>query len=450
VPRAETIALDAFVFAAVMFVSVSVSLLTSLVPLLLTARPSLQPLLRQSASSETPGRRRALGALVAAQMALAAMLGIGAGLMIRSMWNLQHVDPGFDPSGVLMFRLQTTSKYRSLAAGLPYLDQAIGRVRALPGVTAAGVINHPPMSGYSWTMSIRRAEDATAPGESAQRVGWRFIGWDYFTAMSIPIRAGRTFTAADGANAARVVIVNEALARRHFGDAASAVGRSVAIAATNRQGEETAEIVGVSGDVHHDGLDAAAAPELYRPLAQTFMFPMAVVVRSQTPPAELGRAVRQAMLEIDPVIPVAEMQPYTSLIAATMGRPRLLGTLLSVFAGTGLLLALVGTYGVVAYRVRQREREIGIRVALGAAPAALASSVVWQGVRYAAFGLLAGLPAALALSRVMRTVVFGVTPSDPLTFATLPVLVIATTIAASYLPARRATRIDPVVTMRAE
>jgi predicted permease len=449
-PRAGAIDLDGAVFATVIGVSIAVALLTALAPLAITARPSLQPLLRQTTISDTPGRRRALGTLVAAQIALAAMLGIGAGLMIRSLWNLQRVDPGFDAGGVLMFRLQTTSKYRALATGLPYLEQATARIRALPGVTAVGAINHPPMSGYSWTMPFRRAEDSPAPAESVPTVGWRFIGWDYFQAMQIPMRGGRLFTSADGPDSPGVVIVNETLASQSFGDAAAAVGRTVVIAASGRPGEETAEIVGVSSDVHHDGLDVPVRPELYRPLAQTFMFPMAIVVRSATPPAELGRAIRQAMLEIDPVIPVAEMQPYTALIAATIGRPRLLGLLLAVFAGAGLLLALVGTYGVVAYRVRQREREIGIRVALGAAPAAVARAVVWQGVHHAAVGLLIGLPAALALSQVMRTVVFGVTPRDPLTFVLLPLLVVAAAALASYLPARRAARIDPVMTMRSE
>jgi putative ABC transport system permease protein len=449
-PRAGAIALDGTVFVAVIVVSVGVALAMALVPVMITARPSLQPLLRQATSSETPARRRALGTLVAAQIALAAMLGIGAGLMIRSMWNLQQVHPGFDPDGVLMFRLQTTSKYRALGTGLPYLEQTLARVRALPGVTAAGAINHPPMSGYSWTTPFRRVEDPVPHGGNVPTAGWRFIGWDYFQAMRIPLGSGRPFTTADTMTAPRVVIVNETLARQYFGDAASAIGRSIVTPASGRPGEETSEIVGVSGDVHHDGLDGPVRAELYKPLAQTFMFPMAVVVRTQGAPADLAPSVRQAVLEIDPAIPVAELQPYTSLIAGTLDRPRLLGGLLTVFAGAGLLLALVGTYGVVAYRVRQREREIGIRVALGAAPAAMARSVVWSGVRYAMAGLVVGLPAAFALSRVMQSVIFGVTPRDPITFVTLPVVILAATVAASYLPSRRAARVDPVSAMRAE
>jgi putative ABC transport system permease protein len=175
---------------------------------------------------------------------------------------------------------------------------------------------------------------------------------------------------------------------------------------------------------------------------------MAMVVRTQGPPEQLGAAIRQAAFEIDPVVPIAEMQPYTEMIAGTLGRPRLLSFLLTVFAGAGLALGLVGVYGVVAYRVRQREREIGIRLALGAQPQSMANAVVTQGVRYAVGGIAIGLPAAFLLSRVMSSMVFGVTTRDPLTFTLLPLAIVATTTLACYLPARRAARIDPVVAIR--
>ncbi len=211
---------------------------------------------------------------------------------------------------------------------------------------------------------------------------------------------------------------------------------------------EPIEVVGVVGDVRHLGLDRAPVPELFWPLTQTFMFPMAMVVRTQGPPEQIAAAVRQAAFEIDPVVPVAELQPYTTLIAGTLDRPRLLGFLLTAFAAAGLVLGLVGVYGVVAYRVRQREREFGIRLALGAAPSSVASGVVTQGLGHALAGIALGLPAAFLLSRVMATLVYGVTATDPLTFAALPVLVVAVTAAACYLPARRAARIDPVAAIR--
>jgi ABC-type antimicrobial peptide transport system permease subunit len=173
-----------------------------------------------------------------------------------------------------------------------------------------------------------------------------------------------------------------------------------------------------------------------------------MVVRTQGPPARIAAAVRQIAYEIDPVVPVAELQPYTTLIAGTLGRPRLVGFLLTVFAAAGLGLGLIGVYGVVAYRVRQREREIGIRLALGARPSTMARSVVAQGVRHAAAGVAIGLPAAFLLSRVMGSMLFGVTTHDPVTFTALPILIVAVTSLACYLPARRAARVDPVVAIR--
>jgi hypothetical protein len=206
----------------------------------------------------------------------------------------------------------------------------------------------------------------------------------------------------------------------------------------------------VTRDVRFESLDKAPTPEIYRPLAQTFMFPMAFVVRTSGEPAQLGAAVRQAGFAVDPTIPVAELQPLSSLIAGSLGRPRMLALLLSVFAAAGLALGVVGVYGVVAYRVRQQEREFGIRLALGAGPERIARGVMSQGARYAAAGVLIGLPLALGLARLMESVVFGVTTHDPLTFVALPMVVALTTIVACAIPARRAARINPVTTMRAE
>jgi putative ABC transport system permease protein len=414
----------------------------------IAARPELQPLLRQTQSTETRGRRRALGTLVAAQIALAIVLGIGAGLMLRSLWNLQQVDPGFSAANVLTFRLQTTNKYAGLDRGLPYFQQVIERIRALPGVTHVGSIQHLPMTGYNWTARVHRVEQPPAPGATPPTAVWRFIGWEYFQTMGIVMRAGRDFTAQDHLKSTPVAIVNEAFARREFGEPSAAIGRQ--LVSVSGRGKETVEIVGVIRDVRFMLLDKPASPEMYRPLAQTFMFPMAFVVRATGDPAQLGTAVRQAVFAVDPTIPVAELQPLTSLIAGSLGRPRLLAMLLSIFAAVGLALGVIGVYGVVAYRVRQREREFGIRLALGAGPDRIASSVLRQGAGYAALGALIGLPAAFALTRLMESVVFGVTTHDLLTFAALPTAVSVTTLLACALPARRAARVDPALTMRAE
>lgn len=447
-PRVGQISLDWPVLVTVLLASITVAVVVALIPAAIAARPSLQPLLRQSRASDTPGRRRALGSLVAVQIALAVVLGIGSMLMLRSLWNLQRVDPGFSPANVLTFRLQTTAKYRALTNGLPYLEQMRARVAALPGVVEVGLAGHLPMSGYSWTTGARRSDRPLAPGEQAPNVGWRFVHGNYFEAMRIPLKFGRRFSDLDVTKSAQVMVVNETLARRYFDDASAAVGQTLIVRSGRTGQDEAVEIVGVVGDVRHVSLDKAPMPELFRPLTQTFMFPMAMVARTEGPPEQIAAAVRQAAFEIDPVVPVAEVQPYSTLVAGTLGRPRLVGFLLTIFAGAGLTLGLVGVYGVVAYRVRQREREIGIRLALGAHPATMARSVVAQGVRHAAIGVALGVPAALLLSRVMSSMVFGITTHDPLTFTALPALIVAVTSAACYLPARRAARIDPVVSIK--
>jgi predicted permease len=447
-PRQAEIALDAVVFFVVLAVSVAVSVLVALVPVVIAARPEIQPLLRQSRSTETPARRRALGALVAAEVALAVVLGIGAGLMLRSLLNLQRVDPGFDTARVLTFRLQTTSRYRRLADGLPYFEQVLDRVRALPGVTHVGSIQHLPMTGYNWTTNLHRVEDPPAAGAAMPTAVWRFIGWDYFAAMGIAVRAGRTFTAHDHEGSVPVAIVNEALARREFGSPTAALGRRLVTYAG--RSSVTVDVIGVVADVRFESLDRPASPEIYRPLAQTFMFPSSFVVRTDGHPAQLAAAVRQAAYTVDPTVPVADLQTLASVMASTLGRSRLLAMLLSAFAAVGLLLGVVGVYGVVACRVRQQEREIGIRLALGARPELLAVRVLGQGIAYAACGLAAGLPAAWVLTRLMESVVFGVTAHDPLTFTGLSAAIVAATVAACLMPASRAARLDPVRTLRSE
>ncbi len=448
VPRAAEIALDWNVLVTVLASSIAVAVAVSLIPALITARPSLQPLLRQSRMTETPARRRALGALVAVQIALAVVLGIGSMLMLRSMWNLQQVNPGFDPGSVVTFRLQTTSKHRAMTTGLPYLQQMMERVKALPGVTDVALAAHLPMSGYSWTMAARRADRPLEPGQQAAQVGWRFVHGDYFQTMRIPLKYGRTFSDADTTTAPQVTILNETMARSYFGDPAAAIGQRLILMRGATGQDEPVEVVGVVGDVRHLGLDREPIAELFRPFRQTFMFPMAVIARTEGPPEQIGAAVRQAAFEVDPVVPVAEMQPYTTMIADTLGRPRLVSYLLTIFAAAGLALGLVGVYGVVAYRVRQREREIGIRLALGAKPKEVARRVIAQGAWHAIAGVAIGLPAALVLSRVMASQLFGVTARDPLTFTALPIMIVAVTTLACYLPARRAARVDPVTAIK--
>ena len=457
-PRQNEIALDVVVFGAVFAATVLVSIVMALVPVAAAARPALQPLLKQNQSTDTPARRRALGTLVTSQVALAVVLGIGAGLMLRTLWNLQQVDPGFSAANVLTFRLQTTSKPMNLTRGLAYFDDVLARVRAMPEVLDVGAIQHLPMSGYNWTGGVWRPENPPAAGAERPQAIWRFTGWDYFRTMGISLRAGRTFTDQDRIDAPAVMIVNESLARREFGSVEAAVGKRLITFSMGK--EQPLEVVGVVADVRFMALDKPSEAEMYLPLAQTFMFPMAFVVKTDgdsvsareasARQARVATGVRQAAFTVDPTIAVAEVQPLQSLIAGTLGRPRLLAMLLSVFAAAGLSLGVIGVYGVVAYRVRQQEREFGIRLALGAGPARIAKNVARQGAFYAATGLAAGLPAAWLLTRLMDSVLFGVTTHDVATFTALPVTVTLATLVACAVPAWRAAKVNPMTAMKGD
>ena len=294
VPRVGQITLDWTVLLVVLSASVAVSVIVALLPAALAARANVQPLLRQSRTTDTPGRRRALGSLVAVQIALAVVLGIGSMLMLRSLWNLQRVDPGFTASNVLTFRLQTTSKYRALTNGLPYLEQMRQRVAAMPGVTDVGLTAHLPMSGYAWTTNARRADRPVAPGENPPSVGWRFIHGNYLQAMRIPLKYGRAFADTDLFTSTPVALVNETMARQFFGEPSMAVGQSLIVMSGRTGKDEPVQVVGVIGDIRHRALNQEPTPELFRPLTQTFMFPMAMVARTAGPPEQIAAAVRQA------------------------------------------------------------------------------------------------------------------------------------------------------------
>jgi predicted permease len=405
--------------------------------------------LRAGAHTDSVSGRRTLHALVVGQVALAIVLGIGAALMVRSLLALQSVDPGFDAPQVLTLKLQPSGdRYRGLARTLPYYRRVLQEIRAVPSVVAAGAINHLPLSGYNWTATIRIDERPLPPGVSPPTVGWRMIDGDYFASMGIPLRAGRQFSDHDTTEAPAVAIVNEAFARQFFGDAPSALGRTIRTGSAG--GDQTPIIVGVVGNVRHRALAEAPRPEMYRPVAQSFAITLAMTLRTSGPPTRVMGAVRDTVRRVDPDVPIADLLPLTTLLRDSLGHPRLMATLLLVFACVGLAIVVSGVYGVVAYSVRRREREMGIRLALGAAPLSVSGLVVRQGVAYAVGGLAIGLPAALAATGVMRSLLFGIQPRDPATVAGLCAAVAVATIAATLVPAWRALRVDPAAVLKAE
>ncbi len=448
-PRVTAIDIDPLVLAAVLAASMLSVLGFGTLPSLLAVRPDLQPMLRLGAQSETQTGRRTLHLLVVGQVALAIVLGVGAALMARSLLALQNVHPGFEPAQVLTLKLEPSGEQvRGVDRSTAYFGAILARVAAVPGVVRAAAINHLPLSGYNWVSTVTLDDRPLPPGVSPPRVGWRMIQGPYFEVMHIPLVAGRTFTEHDTRASQAVVIVNEAFAKQFFGSPPHAIGRTIRTGSA--RGEQTPLIVGVVGGVRHVSLSREPAPEMYRPYAQGFSLALALVVSTKGAPSSVMAAVRQAVWAVDPTVPIADMLPLATLLRDSLGRPRLLAILLLVFASVGLAIVLSGVYGVVAYSVRRREREMGIRLALGAAPASVGNLVVQQGVAYALAGLACGVPIAFGLTGFMRSLLFGIHPRDPATFASLCALIAATTVAATIVPARRARRVEPAAVLKAE
>jgi predicted permease len=446
-PRLEDVTIDPVVIATVVVASVVAVLIFGVTPCFVATPTSVQPLLRDAAQTDSRGSRRLLDLLVVSQLALAVVLGLGAALMARSLWALQHVQPGFDAERVLTVRLQPGGpRYRAPGRILAYYREVAERVAAIPDVTRVGVVNHIPLSGYDWGRTVQPDDQPVLPATSLPRFGWRMIDGDYFAAMGIPLRAGRLFATSDSANAPHVVIVNETGARRLFNTAEAALGRGIRM--KDPVGEAHAVIVGVVADVRHKSIASEPEPAFYTPVAQAFGMAMTLVVRTAGPPAAVGASVRAAVGSVDPDVAIAGMGPMTAMVRENLGQPRMLATLLLVFAAVGSAIVVCGVYGVVAYTVRRRERELGIRAALGAARGSLHALVLGQGLWYAVAGIIVGLPAALAVGRVMRGVLYGVQPHDVVTVAALCVGVVVTTLLAATLPAVRAGRVDPATTLR--
>ncbi|MDF2773264.1 MAG: permease [Geminicoccaceae bacterium] len=448
IPRVSAIVLDAPVLLVCATLAIIIGIVFGLAPAFLASGGDVQESLRGSRGvAGRVGGERARGTLVVAEVALTLVLVIGAGLMMQTLWSLTHVSPGFRSHGVLTMRLQPTGERYGNAQIAPYVSTVLDRLRPLPGVQSTGSIHHLPLAGYAWYANIDVEGRVRAPNETPLRSGWRVISGDYFQAMGIPLLSGREFTAADAPDAPPVVIVSDAFARAAWPNE-NPIGKRFLAGNATRGGAVT--VVGVVGGVRHVTLDAAPGPELYRPLAQTPMPMVTVVVRTAGDPLAVASLAREAIRGIDADVPISEVQTVDQVLSASVARPRLVMALLLVFAGVGVILGAVGVYGVIAYAVGERRREIGVRIALGADPRVVAGSVVWHGVRYAAIGVALGVAGAFAATRVMRTLLFGVSPTDPVTFVGLSAFLIGIAALASYLPARSAARTDPMVALRSD
>jgi putative ABC transport system permease protein len=389
-----------------------------------------------------------LRSLVVAEVALSLVLLIGAGLMMRSFMRLQHTNPGLNPENLLTLRLVLPeAKYDTAEKPQAFFKELLERVRALPGVQAAGAIWRLPLAGGGRWTTLTAEGFPVLPAWQAPVVNYCVITPNGFHAMGIPILKGRDFTEADARDSMKVTIIDESVAREYWPNE-SPLGKRVNFGAPE-DNEPWHTVVGVVGTVKHKSLNLARTKTVYVPHAQISMSDMTLAVRAVNP-ENLAPAIRGLVKAMDPDQPITRMRTMTEVISRSVWQPRLYAILFGVFAAVALALASIGIYGVMAYSVSERTRDIGIRVALGAQRRDVLKLVVGQGMTLTLIGAGLGLVGALGSTRLMQTLLFEVSATDPLTFAALAVLLSVVALVACYLPARRATKVDPMVALRCE
>jgi putative ABC transport system permease protein len=446
-PRLADVAVDWRVLGFALFVTLLTGLLFGAAPALAGARVEPAHTLREASRGSTSARTRLRSALIVGQVALALVLLAGAGLLVRTVHNLLNVDTGVRAEGVLTMRMTlSTLRYPDDERRRVFVGELLEQLRATPGVQSAGTIAWLPLGGAKSRTSFRRDELPPPPEGQWPAADIRVVAGDYFAALGVPLLRGRFFDATDRADAPIRYIINDALARQHF-PGEDPIGRRISY---EWDQSISGEIIGVVGSVREDALDVEPATAIYRPFAQDPWNLVTVVVRVDGDAAALAPAIVQAARAVDATLPVADVRTFASVMAGTIARQRLGMLLLAGFAAVALLLVVIGMYGVIAYSVTQRTRELGVRIALGAQRGDVLRLVVGYGLVLTVLGLLIGAAASLALGRVMSGLLFGVTPADALTLAGAALIIGATALIASWLPARRATRIDPVEVLAAE
>jgi putative ABC transport system permease protein len=444
------IALKPEILGFAIALAVMSGLLFGLAPVLLLSRRPPGSLINDAARVAADVRVGGAGrALVAAEMALAVVLLVAASLLIRSFARLSAVDPGFHPDSVLTFRLELPrSRYPDPSKWAPMLDELMARLESLPGVVAAGAISWLPLTtaGGSNALFVE-GEPLPAPGD-ATYVLYRMITPGYFRALGIPLLAGRAFDTADGARSQAVVVINQRMAVRYW-PGESPIGRRVSFARTPKP-EDWMTVVGVVGDSSQGTLDAPIDIEMFAPHTQeaNWFPPSAVALRTSGEPLALAAAVRDQVQAVDPLMPVSDVRTLEAVVARSVAPARFNTGLVAVFSAVALVLSAVGVYGLLSFSVGARSREIGVRTALGARPGEISRLVVKEGLILTCAGIALGLPAAFGLARVLRTLLYDTAPTDPGTFVAVPALMLVVALAACYLPARRAARLDPVAAMR--
>jgi predicted permease len=405
-------------------------------------------------SSGGVASRRARNTLVMAEMALAVVLLVGAGLLIRSFSKLISVDPGFKPERIVTFSVVLPdTKYGQYAQRRAFVSELLERMKRVPGNQGSALVTGLPLSNMMMRTSAHIEGTPQEKPTERKSTDVAMTTPGYFTAMGIPLVSGRDFTDRDGSGAPVVAIVNQEFVKRYFPNE-NPIGRRIALgweqdtATTGGNMTLGGEIVGVVGNVKRRGLSQEIFPETYASFMQPTFSVFSVVVRSTSDPSTVMSAVRAQMREVDPDLPLSELRQLQELVSQSVSRPRFYTTLLGVFAAIALILAAVGIYGVISYAVSLRTRELGIRIALGATGRHVSGLVLQQGVTLAVAGVLLGGAGAYWLTRLLSKLLFGVTATDPLTFFGVAGLLTLVAAVASYVPARRAGKVDPLLAMR--
>ncbi|HEY0783119.1 MAG TPA: ABC transporter permease, partial [Thermoanaerobaculia bacterium] len=459
IPRAGEIGVD---FASLVFAlvtAIATGLLFGLAPALHARTGAFFAALKEGGQRATVGsaRQRLRRALVVGEVAAAAVLVIGGGLLIRSFWALQQVDPGFRPDGVLSFKLSLpATTYPDPTQAVGFYQRLVERLGALPGVTSAAAMSGLPPKRDVNANDMQFESIPPDPNGPPQNVDyWQFVTRDYFKTLGIGLAAGRLFLPTDGQGTPGVVLINETMAKVFWPDK-NPIGQRIRASGPPANPRPWMTVVGIVKDVKQGGLDKKTGTEVYFLHAQApdaaggGPTTMNLALRTERDPLTLAVAARGAVRELDPALAVADEKPLPEVLAGTLARPRFITLLVILFAVVALILAAVGTYGVLAYSVEQRTREIGVRMALGAQVGSVLGLVLRQGALLVLVGLGVGLTLALALGKLLAAVLFGVTPTDPTTLAGVSTLLLAVAFLACYLPARRAAQVDPLTALRAE
>jgi len=451
IPSVNMIAIDATVLAYTAMLCGVVGILFGVAPALEGSRINVGDALKEGARGSSGGFGKNRMILVVTETALASILLIGAGLSLKSLRHAENVDPGFNPAGELTFRIASPTQFKGEQIPLFY-QQVLEHVRALPGVQSAVLARNLPMSGTDPSMPI--AIEGTPPPPSQLPVGTRFraVGPDYFTSLQIRLLGGREFTEHDTSSAPKVAIVSESLANL-FWPNENALGKRLKPDVT---GGDWCTVVGVAADVRHWSADVQVEPTAYYPYTQVpegFLSllegSMAIAVRSRNTSGLLD-SIRSAVADVDKNVPVYDVKSMDEMVADSGSLRRFDMWLIGAFAVLALTLAGLGIYGVMAYSVSQRTREIGIRVALGAQGWNVLRLIMGQGAKLAVAGVVVGIVGAIGMTRLMASLLFGVSPTDLSTFSVVPLIVLALILVGCYVPARRATKVDPMVALRYE